>query len=330
MTSRLGDLLAIGQRVDLNTLLGESRVTNPAIIIAPDGQSFDVVMKKNAYDRRRVWQTEDRNWGSIVALDGKLRVKHVHARLGRDLSLIEQRPLTMPPLRLGSLAFDGADDLRIIAWNGRLCILGSCYRLAASLRDGGWRVDAVTTRMFITPLVPADGAAPFVFPPFFAKAEMDKNWVSHERSEGELALSIDFNRNLWLAFDRFPQEPVGMPRHGLAWRGGWSGSSSLVPVEQGFIAVLHRAVSMNPSVYLHMFVLCDARFRVLRRSQPFNFEGEPVEFCMGLTRDRAARRLVLAYGVWDDQARIVTLAEQDAVALCATQVMEPGELYLVK
>ncbi|MEJ1937824.1 hypothetical protein WDZ92_47135, partial [Nostoc sp. NIES-2111] len=275
----------IGARIDLNALLGDQRLTNPALIYDPASQTFDVVLKKNAYDRRRVWQTGDRNWGSIVALDGKLRVRHVHARLGRNFGLITQRPLAMPPLRLGPVAFDGADDLRIIAWNGRLCILGSCYRLAAALRDGGWRVDSMMTRMFIAPLDPAEGAAPCVFPPFFAGAEMDKNWVAHERSTGELALSIDFNRNLWLAFDGFPRDPIAMPRHGLAWQGGWSGSSSLVPLEQGYIAVLHRAVSMNPSVYLHMFVICDRRFRVLRRSVPFSFEGEPVEFCMGLTRD---------------------------------------------
>lgn len=329
MTARLGELLAIGARIDLNALLGDQRLTNPALIYDPASQTFDVVLKKNAYDRRRVWKTGDRNWGSIVALDGKLRVRHVHARLGRDFGLLAQRPLAMPPLRLGPVAFDGADDLRIIAWNGRLCILGSCYRLAAALRDGGWRVDSMMTRMFIAPLDPAEGAAPCVFPPFFAGAEMDKNWVAHERSTGELALSIDFNRNLWLAFDGFPRDPVAMPRHGLAWQGGWSGSSSLVPLEQGYIAVLHRAVSMNPSVYLHMFVICDRRFRVLRRSVPFSFEGEPVEFCMGLTRDAAARRLVLAYGVWDDQARIVTLDEQHVLALCTTQLAEPGELYRV-
>lgn len=329
MTARLGELLAIGARIDLNALLGDQRLTNPALIYDPASQTFDVVLKKNAYDRRRVWQTGDRNWGSIVALDGKLRVRHVHARLGRNFGLITQRPLAMPPLRLGPVAFDGADDLRIIAWNGRLCILGSCYRLAAALRDGGWRVDSMMTRMFIAPLDPAEGAAPCVFPPFFAGAEMDKNWVAHERSTGELALSIDFNRNLWLAFDGFPRDPIAMPRHGLAWQGGWSGSSSLVPLEQGYIAVLHRAVSMNPSVYLHMFVICDRRFRVLRRSVPFSFEGEPVEFCMGLTRDAAARRLVVAYGVWDDQARIVTLDEQHALALCTTQLAEPGELYRV-
>ncbi|MFO1131326.1 MAG: hypothetical protein U1E16_04900 [Hyphomicrobiales bacterium] len=329
MTARLGDLLAVGERIDLNALLGEPRVTNPAIILDAAGQGFDVVLKKNAYDRRRVWQTEDRNWSSILALDGKLRVRHVHARLGRDFRLIAQRPLAIPALRLGGAAFDGADDLRIIAWNGRLCILGSCYRLASSLRGGGWRVDAMTTRMFLAPLDPAEGLAPCVFPPFFATAEMDKNWVSHERSEGELALSIDFNRNLWLAFDRFPKEPVAMPRHGLSWQGGWSGSSSLVPVEQGYIAILHRAVSMNPSVYLHMFVICDRRFRVLSRSEPFTFEGEPVEFCVGLTRDAAARQLIVAYGVWDDQARIVTLAEQDAVALCTHRLSEPGALYKV-
>jgi hypothetical protein len=330
MTARLGDLLATGERIDLNALLGEPRVTNPALIFDPVSQTFDVVLKKNAYDRRRVWQTEDRNWGSIVALDGKLRVKHVHARLGRDFSLIEQRPLVMPALRQGAAAFDGADDLRIIAWNGRLCILGSCYRLASAMRDGGWRVDGMTTRMFIAPLDPADAARPCVFPPFFATAAMDKNWVAHERNEGELALSIDFNRNLWLAFDRFPKDPVAMPRHGLAWQGGWSGSSSLVPLEQGYIAILHRAVAMNPSVYLHMFVICDRRFRVLRHSVPFTFEGEPVEFCMGLTRDEATRRLIIAYGVWDEQARIVTLAEPDAIALCTHKLRDPGELYAVK
>ena len=329
MTALLGHMVPIAHHLDLNALLGEPRLTNPALILSADRREFQLVLKRNPYDRRRIWRSSDRNWNEILGVDGKLRVRHVHARLGRDFAVIESRPLRIPPLRLGSIDFDSADDVRIIEWNGRPRLMGSCLTVASAISGGTWHFQGMRTRMFMAPLDPADGAQPFVLPAFFNNAKFDKNWISHERNTGELALSIDFNRNIWLALPDAPTQPVAMPKHALTWQGGWSGSSSLVSLEEGFLAVLHRTVSISPAEYSHMFVICDRRFRVLRRSEPFTFEGEPVEFCMGLTRDRSTSQIFISYGLWDEAARIVTLAEGDVLSLCTHEVKDPGDLYAV-
>lgn len=328
MTARLGDLLAIGRRVDLNDLLAAPGLTNPSVMMGADGRAFHLVLKKNHYDRRVVWQTDDRRWDTILGPEGEFGIEHVHARLTPDLTLAAAEALAMPRLSLGTLRFDAADDVRLVEWNGKLWLFGSCLSVRRRHEAQAWKVSGVTTRMFLSPLVQEKGAAA-VLPAFFNATDMDKNWVTHERSNGPLLLGIDLNRGIWIALDRPPQQPVAMPRHDLRWQGGWSGSSNLVDTGNGFVAVMHRAITMHPSVYHHMFVICDQRFRVLRRSEPFTFEGEAVEFCIGLTRHAARRELVLSYGVWDDQARLLTLDEDAVMALCRHPVAEPRELYSV-
>lgn len=342
MTALLGDLLAVTRRIDLNAVLGEAGLTNPSVLMSADGRDLHLVFKKNQYDRRAVWQTGDRQWDAILDRDGRFRVEHVHARLTPELDLRDRQSLAMPPLRLGAQGFDAADDLRLIDWNGRLHLLGSCLAVRRRPEGGTWKVSGMAMRMFLAPFDPvflapfdpvAAGAAAtggaVVLPAFFNATDTDKNWVTHERSSGPLLLGIDLNRTLWLALERLPQGPFAMPRHDLAWQGGWSGSSSLVKTRGGYLAVLHRAVQQYPSVYRHMFVLCDERFRVLRRSLPFTFEGQPVEFCIGLTRHADRRHVILTYGVWDDESRLLAMPEDQVVGLCTHVLADPRELYSV-
>ena len=329
MTVLLGEIVNIHRRIDLNALLEATGLTNPSVLMGADGREVHLVMKKNRYDRRLIWNGDDRSWHAILGSDGKLRVDHVYARLTDQLAVIESRPLEVPLLRLDETIFDTADDVRLFEWNARLWMMGSCLSCQSARQGDAWRLLDTTTRMFLSPLDTSLGISPCVLPAFFNRARFDKNWVAHERSTGALPLSVDFNRNLWIVFDRHPTPPVRMPRHDLEWQDGWSGSSNLVEIEQGYIAILHRTVERGPTVYSHMFVICDRRFRVLRRSVPFTFEGEPVEFCMGLTRNPASRQILVSYGVWDEQARIVTLSEEDAVSLCSHAVDDPRGLYAV-
>ena len=329
MTALLGEIVNIHRRIDLNELLLAPGLTNPSILMDADGQEIHLVLKKNRYDRRLIWNGGDRSWHAILESDGKMRVDHVYARLTAELAVIGSRPLQVPTLRMDEATFDTADDVRLIEWNARLWLLGSCLKSKSVRRGGAWNVASMTTRMFLSPLNSSPGATSCVFPAFFSNARFDKNWIPHERTTGELLLSVDFNRNLWIMLDRCPTPPVQMPRHDLEWQGGWSGSSSLVEIDQGYIAILHRTVQQGPPVYNHMLVICDRHFRVRRRSEPFTFEGEPVEFCVGLTRNQASRQLLASYGVWDEQARIVTFSEEDAVASCSHAVNDPRELYAV-
>ncbi len=95
-----------------------------------------------------------------------------------------------------------------------------------------------------------------------------------------------------------------------------SGSSTLVPWGDGFLAVVHhrrkvtgiRKLVMkywNPDqdyqlrkvLFDHYLIHFDCRFNVVRRSLPFSFEFDGVEFCSGL--HIGGDRVFMSYGVKD-------------------------------
>ena len=291
----LKDLCGIDPPLDLNVLMGTKGFTNPSVIMRESQGELHLVLKKNQYDRQKIWLTNDINWDAILDSSGKFGVEHTYLRLSPSFDVIENRPIRFPAMALGAQGFDAADDVRLIEWNGRLHMLGSCIAMGSRLEAGRWRVNGTLTRMFLAPVMNGEAVRVDVLPAFFKDATFDKNWVSRERSTGKLQLGIDFNRNLWIAIGAADVGKLRIPKHGLEWRGGWSGTSNVVNLKgKEFFAVLHRTVSRTPSKYIHMFVVCDENLKVLRRSVPFTFEGKMIEFCLGATKDAAREELIIS------------------------------------
>ena len=66
--------------------------------------------------------------------------------------------------------------------------------------------------------------------------------------------------------------------------------------------VVHLVSYENPRHYYHMLVVFDCSMNLLRYSAPFKFEGEPIEYCIGLLVEDT--RVIMSYSTWDRTTRI--------------------------
>ena len=66
--------------------------------------------------------------------------------------------------------------------------------------------------------------------------------------------------------------------------------------------VVHLVSYESPRHYYHMLVVFDKSMNLLRYSAPFKFEGEPIEYCIGLVVEDT--RVIMSYSTWDRTTRI--------------------------
>ena len=66
--------------------------------------------------------------------------------------------------------------------------------------------------------------------------------------------------------------------------------------------VTHLVSYENPRYYYHIIVVMDEKLNLLRYSAPFNFEGQPIEFCLSILVEE--QRILINYSTWDRSTRI--------------------------
>lgn len=106
-----------------------------------------------------------------------------------------------------------------------------------------------------------------------------------------------------------PDRNLTTKHHTDAYINDISGSSQLIPFNEGFLAVTHEA-SNDPSTgkrtYWHRFVWFDNTGRLRRLSQPFVFFARQIEFCAGLAQ-LPNGKLLVSFGVRDAEAWVATI-----------------------
>jgi hypothetical protein len=106
-----------------------------------------------------------------------------------------------------------------------------------------------------------------------------------------------------------------------------SGSSQVIPWDEGFLAVVHYRERMHSLqrfwmkffnrdkdyqvrkvLFRHLLILFGEDFSIKAVSQPFRFELDGVEFCAGLAvKDRT---VFLSYGLLDREAKVIQMDER--------------------
>jgi hypothetical protein len=66
--------------------------------------------------------------------------------------------------------------------------------------------------------------------------------------------------------------------------------------------IVHIVHYGKPRDYYHMFVKMDTDLNLLGYSAPFSFEGEAIEFCLGLIVEE--ERVIVSYSTWDSSSKI--------------------------
>jgi hypothetical protein len=148
----------------------------------------------------------------------------------------------------------------------------------------------------------------------------EKNWMPIDGRDGWLYAANHGGQTVTVtADDDMPgvYEVVGRgaaPHLAAGFRGG----GQLVPVRDGWLAVVHEVADMDDGrrAYEHRFVWFDASFTLRRWSPLFSFlRTKSIEFAAGLAAIDG--RIVVSFGLNDAEAWTATLAEEDVCALLA-------------
>jgi len=149
----------------------------------------------------------------------------------------------------------------------------------------------------------------------FRQSNREKNWVfvsyAHNPDGNE-------KEDLKVVYDWYPLKlcwinstnkkytlelvrELDMPNIFAHIRGSTCGCTNYENTEIWFI--VHMVSDESPRHYYHLFVVFDIHMsKLLRYSMPFSFEGEPIEFCIGLIVEE--NRVVIPYSTWDKTSKI--------------------------
>jgi tetratricopeptide (TPR) repeat protein len=247
--------------------------------------------------------------------------------LNADLD-IESATEILPPADLPPPAFDvvlGCEDARLFAWRGELW----CNSTIRQLTPEGW-CDQMLARIEATPDGPCRMVDWRVLRPDGPRVH-EKNWMPMVVGDNlRFIYSCDPTRVLDekartiatseapIAAEQFPggSPPAGYdpasPR-GSAWQlWQFRGGTQAIEFDGGRLALIHeRSVRNQTRYYWHRFVWLDADNILRRVSRRFYFQAKGVEFAAGIAWHPDGCRLVISFGVGDNQAWIATVEAEE-------------------
>lgn len=92
------------------------------------------------------------------------------------------------------------------------------------------------------------------------------------------------------------------------------GSSQVIPYNDKYIAIVHTYFGESGCFdYQHYVAVWDKDFKLIHQSEPFRFEGAPIEFCCGMAiKEEYA---YITYSIMDGDASVVRISVDDLLAL---------------
>jgi hypothetical protein len=270
------------QRIDVSPALEGWTLFNPTIV-AWNGWWLLVVRSSN-------YRMVDGRYVTPEADSGKIRTLNVRAAIKSSLSVYRLSPLVCTYDR-SEFPVDGLEDVRLNVVGDRIVASGTIRNAAG--RDGLARIgvgDAVCGE--VQPVV-LDEPVP---------GRHEKNWMPLLGTETWLYSCYDNGRVVTVSRqgDRWVLTPRGTsPLIARGFRGG----SQLIPHGDGWVCVVHEvAEDDGRRTYEHRFVWFNADLSITGWSSPFVFQSQrQIEFAAGLAWLDAGR-LVVTFGVRDEEA----------------------------
>ncbi len=98
-----------------------------------------------------------------------------------------------------------------------------------------------------------------------------------------------------------------------------SGSSQVIPFAGAYLAVVHESRYLpnepHKRYYQHRFALMGKTGELHKLSLPFFFHDKQIEFCAGLCWHPDRKRLLISYGVRDEEAWIAEVDWQEVMEM---------------
>jgi len=316
-------------RAELSVFGPERFSANPSILRFDDGRLCAVKGVNFDFERIRLsgdWQALDPR----QRIDCRYKIVHLDAHL-RQIACFDLDSSDVS--RACGRAVD-VEDLRLFRRDGAVWACGAAVARDDVFTGARWIMGAPRTRMFVGELI-LDRLENIHLLNSPTGAREEKNWMPAVRG-ARLDFIVDVAHRRHISLETALAPEAAMNVDVASWR-GWSGSSALVPLDQGFLGVIHRMTRRAPRAYEHMFAFFDTELKLRRRSAPFSFEGAPAEFCCGL--DISGDVVDISYGVMDKRAIVAAFpkgevlatlcydaAEGDLVALDVAGAPDSGEM----
>jgi tetratricopeptide (TPR) repeat protein len=145
----------------------------------------------------------------------------------------------------------------------------------------------------------------------FSQSDCEKNWVLttiSEKSNGMNEIKEDYIIYKWYPLllckmnENKTQIDVEIKKYMPKIFQHARGSTNASFYKNEIWFVVHYVSYEHPRHYYHSVVVFDNSMNLLRYSAPFKFEGEPIEYCIGLVVEE--ERLLITYSCWDNSTNI--------------------------
>ncbi len=266
---------------------------NPSI--AADGDGFRMIVRTANYQIER----------GVLHADGILLNVNYLLELDRDLRVTAIEPIAdrSRGLRRFPSQVQGYEDCRLIEHDGRwyasatVCDLNAAERREIALLELDGADIVSVTRL-----------------PGPERGRHEKNWMPFVHG-GALSFLYTSGPTVVLEWDGATRSLAEVSRrNGPPGADEYRGSSQGVPIDDGYLFVVHEVTRHGPKLqYVHRFVQVDDALGIVATSVPFTFISDRVEFCAGLARRED--ELVLSFGISDAAAGLAVVELADVLAL---------------
>ena len=293
------------QRIEVEPAHPGWSTFNPTII--PDGTGLLAIVRSSNY------RIDDAGRYVIPPEDaGAIRTENILCRIDKDGHAYDRRVIVPPAYEPNGFAVHGLEDCRLRR-TARGVSVSATVRDAApwmgQCRIGVADLDIGEARLHGLKVLEWEGLQTH-----------EKNWMPIDGRDGWLYATNHGGQTVTVTADDDMPGVYEVAGRGAAphLAAGFRGGGQLVPVRDGWLAVVHEVAYMDDGrrAYEHRFVWFDGGFTLRRWSPLFSFlKTKSIEFAAGLAAIDG--RIVVSFGVHDAEAWTATLAEEDVCALLA-------------
>jgi hypothetical protein len=199
----------------------------------------------------------------------------------------------IPEVTDPNLRYDGTEDVRIISYENKIHYYGTMQDPISKRITCGSGVYDIPTQTF-------QNAIPIASP---MQRDCEKNWEHFVSKDNELLTIYEWYPLTIAKQDGNILNTLSRKEQGPKWVKRLRGSSPGVRVGDEYYFLCHIVSYENPRCYYHMFVTLDANNLTYKRhSAMFSFEGEQIEYGLGLVVEE--ERVLVSYSAWDRTSKV--------------------------
>jgi tetratricopeptide (TPR) repeat protein len=281
---------------DINGVGFRSNTTKEVELVKFNSSSSCLI--KNPYEKgyimnQRYVNFNINNKGEYLNCDKHVITLNKYIKLTNDFNIIEEKLFN---LQNDNRRYLGIEDIRIFYNNNNILFIGTILKQNGNLGICNGIYD-INSDLLVSNELTTN----------FNNRNCEKNWV------------YVYNNQLNIIYDWYPLTICNInkennrinvtkindkiPKIFKNVRGstcGYTYKNNNNVYELWFI--VHLVSYESPRNYYHMLVVLDEDFNISRYSAPFNFEGEPIEYCLSLIVN--TDDVIINYSTWDRTTKI--------------------------